>query len=243
MKYDTRISILSVVAATVMCGCTCQNETKYYDNGRPHETTTFYMGLLGNHIEHGPCTAWYDNGQMWRQVEFRNGLKEGEFTEWYSDGTKSEHGYWKKGRETGLWKAWHRTGEKRWEAVYKEGRIIGNRTFWSNDKMERVDYYGDDGVIDKLETLYPNGDKAIQGNYSRGQKHGSWTYWFPDGRIKASGEWKDGKPWSGVCAIPVPGDAGSWGGIEVFKVYKDGVEIGRASLPADSATTTAPDNQ
>jgi antitoxin component YwqK of YwqJK toxin-antitoxin module len=216
-----------------------QEEISYYDNGNRKELITFYRDRTGHIVRDGTNIEWHDNGQMWLECSYTEGVKEGKLTEWYPDGTKARYGEWANGKEIGIWQAWQPTGEKEWEAMYRDGKIVGNKTFWTDEKVVRIEHYGDDGFIDKMEAWLSNGAKMCQGSYKGAKQDGTWTYWCPDGRIKAVGEWKNGKPWSGICSIPAAGDAGSWGGLGTFRLYKNGVDVGPAVLPpASSAPAT-----
>jgi len=251
----------NVMAAVVACICTAmagcggsdrqhegnqassrvglQEEMTYYGNGRPKKRILFYRDSVGHIVVDGRQAEWYDNGQVWMETDCKDGRVDGEQTEWYSDGTKKMYGIHRNGKETGVWQAWQPTGEKMWEATYKDGKIVGSKTWWMKDNVVRVEHYGKDGVINELETWGDNGAKECRGSYTGGEQDGTWTYWYLDGRVKAIGEWKNGKPWSGICLIPAAGDAGSWAGLGTFRLYKNGVDVGPAVLPpASSAPAT-----
>ncbi|MBN9485494.1 MAG: hypothetical protein BGO70_02785 [Bacteroidetes bacterium 43-93] len=42
------------------------------------------------------------------------------------------------------------------------------------------------------EAAYPEKSMICKGHYSLGLKDGSWTEWYPDGRIRISENWKNG---------------------------------------------------
>ncbi len=79
---------------------------------------------------------------------------------------------------------------------------------------------------------WPNGQLRAKETYymdSSGARvmHGVSTYWDAQGSVVAEGTWEHGKPWDGVCWIPVAGDAGSWGGLGRFERYKRGKSLGK----------------
>ena len=85
------------------------------------------------------------------------------------------------------------------------GPEIHTRTVtWPNGKTALEEHY----YLDRD----PWGDRAL---------HGTVTYWRQDGTVFAQGEWRDGKPWSGVCWIPAAGDAGS-AGCGRYRRYRNG---------------------
>ena len=117
-------------------------------------------------------------------------------------------------------------------AYYENGRVQTKTTYY-NDKFFHV--------LHGVHTEYfKDGGRMCEGNYKKGQQDGIWTYWFEDGRVKAVGEWRDGKPWSGVCGVPLAGDAGSWAGLMRFEEYRDGVYVGPVVLPLGPETPPPP---
>ncbi len=217
-----------------------QEVITYYDSGTRKEMVTFYRDGTGRIVRDGMSAEWYDNGQMWHEGSYKDGVKEGEWTHWHPGGAKARQGAYREGKKDGKWQAWQITGSKQWEAVYRDGKVEGKKTFWGDGRVVRVESYGTAGLLDTVEVWHSDGTRALSGEYSAGVRDGARTYWYPNGGIKAQGVWKEGKPWSGVCGVPVAGDAGSWGGIERFRLYRHGVDVGPASLPsASSAPATS----
>jgi antitoxin component YwqK of YwqJK toxin-antitoxin module len=176
-------------------------------------------------VPHGVQTEYYDNGLPRQQTHCVLGKKEGLQTEWYPDETKSLEGTWKADQRTGPWTAWQPTGQVLWRATYAAGVIRGTKVFYLSDRVVMEETYGDAGELVKLVKYHDNGQKALEGSYALGEKNGTWVEWDKTGAVVANGEWKEGKPWSGKLAIPVPGDAGSLGGRTVFREFRDGREI------------------
>ena len=159
---------------------------------------SFYV-KNGKRVLHGTQRSWFKDGQLHRETEYVDGRRHGRMTEWYANGHKAKEGAYQNGYPIGLWQEWdERTGAKCREAVY-DSECSSQETFW-----------------------YPDGNMWATGAYRKGWKHGTWTYWERDGTIRAQGEWRDGKPWEGLCGVPAAGDAGSIGGILVFQEYRNG---------------------
>ncbi len=70
-------------------------------------------------------------------------------------------------------------------------------------------------------------------NYINGTKHGMEYAFNEKGRVRAVGEWRDGKPYSGWCLDIAIGDAGSAGGLYQFYHFKNGemTEKGTNDMP------------
>ncbi|MHC4250256.1 MAG: toxin-antitoxin system YwqK family antitoxin, partial [Planctomycetota bacterium] len=144
------------------------------------------------------------------------GKLHGRFVEYGWTGNPQKEGRFERNRRVGVWTGWIMTGKKQWECTYDKGRIKGNKTYWDIEgRVSRLDEHDDSGYL-VAATVWREGKKTFHGTYRRGAAHGIHTYWNPDGTVEARGEWRNGKPHAGVCAVPVAGDAGSWGGITRF---------------------------
>ncbi|MBI1904326.1 MAG: hypothetical protein HYS13_24795 [Planctomycetia bacterium] len=199
-------------------------------------TYSFYLGARGEEVLHGTRIYWAKSDLKEIQVEYRDGKQHGTYTRWHTGSLqKSEEGQFAGGKPFGQWTWWNANGNVVAKCNYKDGKIDGAKKFW-NDKsnLVREEVYNDDGFMVELTAWHDNGQKRLQGSYKPRKdalkdvfaaavvKHGTWTYWNKTGEVVAQGEWKDGKPWSGVCGVPAAGDAGSVGGILGFGEYQDG---------------------
>lgn len=228
----------SSAAVPAVPAVSLKEEVEYYPGGQVHERHTYYLTPLGRRVKHGLSKAYRKNGHLFYQEEYRHGLMDGEIFRFHFDGALASHTRWVRGKRTGLAQGWYQGGELRWQATYRDGKIVGEKLWIDDGAVVCKETYGADGKLAKKVGLYPwvRGKERIkryEGNYRSGVMHGAWTFWYSDGSIKSVGEWKDGKPWSGICATPAAGDAGSWGGILVFNEYKDGKNLGRAKLPPE----------
>ncbi len=94
------------------------------------------------------------------------------------------------------------------------------------------------GCGPSLETRisrWPSGEERVRESYyvtESGQKvrHGPTIFLNTTGTVIAEGEWRDDKPWSGVCWIPAFGDAGSWGGVGRFERFEEGRSLGQVPV-------------
>ena len=69
-------------------------------------------------------TSWYENGQKWHEVTYKDGEIDGKWTSWYEDGQKEEEETWKDGELDGKCTTWYVNGEKKWETTYKDGEPV-----------------------------------------------------------------------------------------------------------------------
>jgi len=204
LRSTLLLSLLYVAGVGVAVGChgaagrpPVQTERIPVVGGSVMEES-FYV-KNGKRVLHGTQRSWFKDGQLHRETEYVDGRRHGRMTEWYANGHKAREGTYQNGYPIGLWQEWDEgTGTKYREAIF-DSECSCQEIFW-----------------------YLDGSIAVTGAYRKGWKHGTWTYWNRDGTVKAEGEWRDGKPWQGMCGIPATGDAGSIGGILVFQEYRNG---------------------
>jgi len=229
------LCIVALIAGAILAVNAADKEPKIqkrivgkWENGQPRIEESYYSKPSGETVSHGPYVYYFENGKKRIELFYVHGKRNGQLTEWNSDGTVERQGSFKDDRETGKWTWWQLTGEKHSECTYVDGRVVGKKIYWMNKKVVREDVYDKKGYyVAEVTTWFDfeNGQKLMHGTFKGGQKHGAWTYWEQDGKIKVQGEWKNGKPWDGVCGVPVAGDAGSWGGLETFQLFRNGKKI------------------
>ena len=90
-------------------------------------------------------------------------------------------------RHNMMYGRWDRNG-----ILYRSVRYdpVGNYftcTFWHNNKEPRWIFRFDDKTMNKIGIsiyYYLNGSKECFGYYKKGLKHGTWTYYESDGKVK-----------------------------------------------------------
>ena len=58
--------------------------------------------------------TYYDNGNIFEEIFYKDGKKDGECTSFYENGEKELVGYFKKGNPTGIWMHWDKDGDYDW---------------------------------------------------------------------------------------------------------------------------------
>ncbi len=92
---------------------TKMKETKFYENGK-----TEYTGTFSKNKRFGNWKYWYDNGTLWTECEYKNGLKHGTTTNYYKNGKIKIEGQYLNGKMSGLWIFFNEKGEKLKELQY-----------------------------------------------------------------------------------------------------------------------------
>ena len=221
---------------------TLMEEVTHHPGGKVHRSYTYYRDRAGRPVKHGLYKVYLPSGQLLLQQEYRDGLMDGEEFRFHSagpcKGALASHTRWEQGKMTGLAQGWQGTGELWWKVTFRDGKVDGTKRWYLDGARVGQDFYDDDGKQTRRVRLYPlvrgkDWVAEFDGSYRGDVMHGTSTFRYSDGSIKAVGEWKDNEPWSGVCGTPVAGDAGSAGGILEFNEYKDGKNLGRAKLPPE----------
>jgi len=203
-----------------------------WPNGRPLKTVTFYKTAQGEEVLHGPQITWFESGKKFVECMYKHGKLNGTRTQWDEGGDKDREGQFVENLEEGTWTAWWFDAKKRWEEHYVHGLPRGTATWYDLSGIKTgEEVYDGRGRMTETTTWFTADQKSMHGAFTNGKKGGRWTYWDRNGRVRAEGDWRDGKPWSGICGTPALGDAGSWGGIEVFGEYRAGKLIREVRLP------------
>lgn len=121
----------------------------------------------GTEVEHGEALLWHQNGQVWLQGEYVDGVRQGLWLSWHPNGNKRGEGRLHLNRRIGTWIRWDEKGQKRSEAAYELGLAHGKSTVWDED-----------------------GNVIETGEYVRRKKHGTWIK-YVDGE-KTETEWVNG---------------------------------------------------
>ena len=99
-------------------------------------------------------TEYYDNGQIFKEGNYKDDVLDGKWTEWYENGQKKSEQNFKNYWPDGKWTEWYENGQIKLEGNYNSNKRDGKWTEW-----------------------YENAQKSIQGNYKNGLKDGKWSYW------------------------------------------------------------------
>ena len=117
----------------------------------------------------GLGTRWYGNGQMEKEVTYKDGKKDGLLTEWYGNGQKRAELNYKDDKEDGLTTLWYENGQKQGEGTYKGDKLM-TVVIWkpNGEKCPETNLVDGNGIA-----VFYNGD----GTENRRQtcKDGDWV--------------------------------------------------------------------
>ena len=130
----------------------------------------------------GLQTEWYENGQKWAELNYRDGKLDGLAVYWHENGQKMlEENY----NDDKLISAmsWKFNGEKCRVTNVKNGNGVLVR--YNEDGSESIRYTYKDGVLHGLLTnWYDNGQKFVEGFNKDYKRDGLWTTWHENGQKK-----------------------------------------------------------
>lgn len=80
-------------------------ELHYYASGKVH-----MQGPIVDGQRHGLWKSWYEDGILWSEGSFEQGLRHGKGVVYHPGGLKHIEGEYENGKKTGIWQAWDETG-------------------------------------------------------------------------------------------------------------------------------------
>ncbi len=152
----------------------------YYPSGQKEAQEIYFENRL-----QGKSTYWYENGQIHSQGNYSRNLSDGFWTYWYESGKKNTEGLFDQGEKKGLWITYHENGSEMLHVEYKDSTSY-IQNYWDSTGKQLVK--DGNGVI---TSYYENGNIESKGNLSNGKSVGEWRYWYPEGTLKESGNFKD----------------------------------------------------
>jgi len=127
-----------------------------------------------------PHTAYYENGQLMMEGNYKDGKLSGLWKSYYESGQLTTEGYMKDGEKYGLWKHYYENGQLEIEGEYKV----------QNDSISK------DGI---WKWYYKNGQLFQTANWKYGEFHGLWKVYYENGQLEWEENWKDDELISEKC--------------------------------------------
>jgi antitoxin component YwqK of YwqJK toxin-antitoxin module len=170
---------------------------------------------------HGTWTYWYLTGSTMRAVEYRSGLLHGELKEWDESGKVLRVDQFVQGRRVGTRVEHFKNQQKKSEGTFLFAQMIPDGPDdWWNLSVAPFKQHGDDQKHGILREWYPNGQvrlqgeyesdqpksntmwswwyangqKAVEGMFAGGEKHGRWIWWHENGQKKVEGYFENSQP-------------------------------------------------
>jgi len=147
---------------------------------------------------HGAWRTYHPGGAPRTAGEFNAGLRTGKWEFWWPNGQLAASGRYSRGLRDDIWNYWSESGEKLDARSGKYRQQLEN--YPPPDKLSsaprRMVWETRDGLRDgALRAFWPDGSLQCEGEFSRGVRVGTWTFWRIDGSLETeaiSGVYVDG---------------------------------------------------
>ena len=80
--------------------------TDYYNNGKEK-----MKGAIKEGQREGLWQAWYENGNLWSEAEYKKGLNHGKSITYFENGKVRYEGRYEDGKKVGVWKYYDEAGK------------------------------------------------------------------------------------------------------------------------------------
>jgi antitoxin component YwqK of YwqJK toxin-antitoxin module len=119
----------------------------------------------------GPARTFYDDGELWLESSYREGLLHGPYLERYRGGVPAREGAYEKGNRVGTWRAWYADGTLQEVSTWRAGQADG-----------------------AFIAYWPSGTRKEVGRHCLGAQCGVWRAYDEEGRelgvIEYGGDWR-----------------------------------------------------
>ncbi len=140
-------------------------EAAWNADGRPR-----FLGGYADDKMQGTWTAWHPNGNVLSTREYVGDQLHGWMRTFHENGALAEESFFVAGVETGVNRGWHKNGQLAWEMFYADGKREG-AAIW----------YDEAGVL------------FAEGDYVADALHGRYVEYAPDGSVKRTERWDQGR--------------------------------------------------
>ena len=146
MKNLTKISIITLLTLSIFnCGENLIEQVKErYDNGKSKHVE--YYKKIGDNQEFVRERAYFYNGQISVETNYKDGKEDGKVIWYYENGQIREKGNYKDGKRDGKWTSYYENGQIREKGNYNSG--LNSRLGLKDGKWI---WYNEDGSIEKVK--------------------------------------------------------------------------------------------
>ena len=204
----------------------------FFTNGKLKE-----QGQYRNDTATGQWSYFYETGQPKMKGELKNGSNWGEWLYYYENGLPSMQGPIYDGKRQGDWTHYYENGSIKRKGRYLDNKPVGIWNYFYESASSglgslKAQAFYENGVGTYKE-FYPDEGKKAEGLYIDGKSEGEWTYYYKNGKKEAEGFYQDGVR------------SGKWvfyhqnGKIEAVGEYQNGVRQGEWKYYNDNGTLSS----
>lgn len=156
------IALAAAVLVAALPPLACPPGTERRGGAPPDAFEEYCEGkdVAGRGRREGPARVYYDDGGLWVEERFHEGLRDGAFAEWHRNGRKAREGAFRAGRKSGPWKVSSQSGAAEEESEWRDGVPHG-----------------------RFVSFFASGGKRTEGRYCGGAQCGTWRTWDEAGRL------------------------------------------------------------
>lgn len=141
----------------------------------------------------GLVKMYHDDGTLYAEATFNNGIKEGSFKTYHDNGTIKEQGTYKNGEFNGAYDSYFSDKRIEQKCTYMNGLKEGKCTEYYNNGNIRIQrFYKHDQEQGLCEFYYQNGSIAGRFNYLDGELNGPYQEFSEDGKTTHIGNFNNG---------------------------------------------------
>lgn len=128
--------------------------------------------------------SFFKNGKVWKEEEYRQGIKSGRSQEYYENGRPKEIAWFKDNKRDGKMNKWYQNGKSKEQGFYDSGKRDGNfKFFFENGQLAQSGRFDDDKLNGQWKFYSAEGLLQKEGRYSAGKETGLWTFYqYPSRR-------------------------------------------------------------
>lgn len=141
----------------------------------------------------GPWKDFSPSGGLTAEGIYTDSRRTGTWKFYNPDGKLEQAGSYLNGRIDGTWRWYYPTGELLREEDYFQGRRDGTYTEYTRTGEVIASGTYADGERNG-EWKITAGDNTEEGTYLLGLRDGLWRSWYPNGKLRFKGEFKQGNP-------------------------------------------------
>jgi uncharacterized protein len=148
-------------------------------------------GLFMNGSEEGKWVYYHPNGNLKRIINFEEGLITGQLEDFHYNGhPEAVHSHNEKGMLHGITRFYNNKGQPYLEQEYENDIII--RLTSTDHEGNVLASFGDPSGTFSFSALRYDGSKYSSGSFSKGERSGTWTYYYRNGNLKEVTNYTEG---------------------------------------------------
>lgn len=155
----------------------------------PRVQTYRYVGQFKDDQPYGKFTYYYEDGAVEAVIDFREEGKVSYHKNYHPSGYLMACGKYLHRQKDSVWLFYNDRGLIRYQVQYKSGKREGQKIHYHTSEsgeaiVVRREHYQGDTLSGSFSEYYPNGRIKTEGNYASGQLDGTVKHYYANGKLK-----------------------------------------------------------